>query len=544
MKKIITLLTLISISFFGFSQLGNPSFENWENPLLHNTINATIVIGTNTVYSCGDFDYHELENWSSTNQITVGSNFGDTALVNESTNAIDGAKSVIIESKNIELKGYLDANCFIFLQGLPNVSPGLIVNGSFNLDIQDMIDDIISGQGLNAMNPFAYPGVGEEIDFIPKTLTGSYKYTGGVDAVSGVTDSCIIVSGLKKNGEIIGIAIARFGNAASFTDFTLEYEHFNCETPDTIITLISSSSIDFSFENGDFVVNSDFTGIHGSILHVDGLHIDTILPSEFPPLLMNDVDTILTIDVSTVDVLANDEFCVAPFPITIDYYGSEGTAVLNGNNEIEFTPATGFVGTVVIPYYSCNNIPLCDTAYLTIEVNPIPACIAYEDIYAVDFNGTIEKDPRLNDIDCGTVIQIATNPANGIANVTSNNNISYSPNNNYAGQDSMEYSICSSQIPTQCSTAKIYFNVVSGIDEIDNSLIKFYPNPAKNILNVSVDVTADVNITIYNTLGKIVYSEMFNNSLIVELNKINNGVYFVEIETNGKKSIRKLQVIK
>jgi len=34
------------------------------------------------------------------------------------------------------------------------------------------------------------------------------------------------------------------------------------------------------------------------------------------------------------------------------------------------------------------------------------------------------------------------------------------------------------------------------------------------------------------------------NSIAIDLNTINSGIYFVEIETEEKKSVRKLQLIK
>lgn len=544
MKKIFTLIALI-LTTLSYSQVGNPSFENWESPMLPNTLNvSTLVpvpgIGNVTVYLCDTYTYNELEDWSSTNQLTKADDMGGVELVTLSTDAVDGASSVKIESKEMTLTGHV-GSCTGLAQSVDNTTPGLIVNGSFTLDAQSMIDDLIAGTGLDALNPFSYPGVGEEIDFIPKTLTGSYKYTGGVAGTD--VDSCIIVSGLKKNGEVIGVAIARFGNASSYTPFTLEYEHFSCEIPDTIVTLISSSSIDFTFENGDFVVNSDFTGIDGSVLYVDNLHLDAILPSEFPPLLNNDFDTIITTDVSTVAVLANDDFCGTVFPISLYYSGTEGVAVINGSNEIEFTPTSGFVGTVQIPYYSCNSVPLCDTAILTVVVNPVPACVAEDDVYTVT-GSSIETDPRLNDVDCGTVVSLVTNPAKGIAVVLSNNNLKYTPNNGFVGEDSLVYQICSPINTSQCSTAKIYYTIITSIDEIENSLIRFYPNPAKDVLNISVALASEMNVRIFNTLGNEVYSNSFMNSIAIDLNTINSGIYFVEIETEEKKSVRKLQLIK
>lgn len=548
MKKIITLLSFISISFLNYGQINNASFETWESPLLTKTILDTasvVVFGIPvTVYICDNFSYNELTNWSSTNQLTKGSNLGSIELVSESNASVDGLKSVMIESKEISLTGYTGAGCTGTPISRENVAPGLIVSGSFVLNTEDLIEDLLGQQDLESLNPFSYPGAGEALDFIPRTISGQYEYTGGTNGSE--VDSFIVISGLKKNGEIIGYASGRFGNAASFTPFSLNYTHLNCLTPDTIVTVISSSNLDFKIVDGVFTLNSTHTGIDGSTLLLDALHLDTISPSEFPPILLNDETTLLVDNTATVNVLANDDFCGAP-PITPieDYTGTDGSATVNAANEMEFIPNTGFIGSVIIPYYACNSIPLCDTAFLTITYEPLPVCFARNDNYSLNVNQTITRDPRLNDTACGTTITIVDLPVNGVADLSFNGEINYSPNTDFIGSDSLTYSICSDLDTTQCNTASVYYSIViSGINEIGENLIKFYPNPAKNNLNITVDVNSVIKVNVFNTLGERVIFTSFENTKTIDLTNLNNGIYFVEIETEGKKSVRKLQVIK
>lgn len=546
MKKIITLFTFISLTLLNYAQLNNADFETWENPLLTNSFNVTGNVAGLTVYVCAStFSYNELENWSSTNQLTNTPAFGSEELVTESSIAYSGTKSVRITSKDLSITGYLAPGCVALPQTIDNVAPGLIVNGSFKLDPQVLVDELLGGAGLNALNPFTYTGVGEAIDFIPKSISGYYNYTGAVDAGTGQIDSFIVVSGLKKNGEIIGYCSERFASTTSFTQFSIDYTHLNCETPDTIVTVISASSLDFEIVDGEFVMNTSFTGVDGSILFIDDLHIDTILPSEFPPLLLNEDTVILVNTTATISVLSNDTYCdgiiIAP---THFYTGMNGVATVTAGNELEFVPNTDFLGTVTIPYYACNSVPLCDTAYLTITYEPLDICYANNDNYSLVQGQVSTNDPNLNDVDCGTFVTIITNTVNGVADLNFNGTINYSPDNGFVGTDSLTYSICNDLVTTQCDTASIYYSIVSGINEIGENLIQFYPNPAKNTLNILVDVNKLIHVNIINTLGERVLSSTFNNSTIVDLSSLNNGIYFVEIETDGKKSIRKLQVIK
>lgn len=555
MKKIITLVSLLFAYGFSNAQLANPDFENWENPLLHNTIDLNGSISIVYYNVCDDFDYTELENWSSTNQITKGVKLGGVELVKESTPAFSGAKALSIESKEIGIT----AKYSVFIPPftpctgtdttIQNVAPGLIVNGSFKIEPQSLVDDIIGGQGLNALNPFTYPGVGEAIDYIPRSLSGHYQYNGTIDPDTGKPDSCIIVSGLKKNGVLIGHVVQRLGNAAAWTPFSIDYSHLSCEVPDTIVTVISSSSIDLEIVEREFIINSDFTGVDGSVLLLDALHLDTITLAEFPPILAADEDSIMIAAVATVDVLANDLFCdMGTYaPIVIPSTVSNGSASANALNQIEYTPPVSFTGTETFSYYICNAALLCDTTTVSIEVKPVAICYANDDTRTLNLatGATDYFDPRVNDVDCGSAINIVPGfePAIGTAVVESNNFISYAPNNTSGGSDMFKYYTCSPDNANQCDTATVNISIISGINSLATNLISFYPNPASTSLNVAVDLPSEISLTIYNTLGAKMISELFFNAKEINISNLNNGLYYAEISVEGKKSIQKFQVI-
>lgn len=551
MKKIFTFLGLLGFALSTQAQLNNPDFENWESPQLTNSFNVTGNFAGITFYVCApNFSYNELENWSSTNQLTNTPAFGSVEMVTESSTAFSGTKSVQITSQDLTITAYLAPGCSALPQSIDNVAPGLIVNGSFNLDPQNLIDEIVGGTGLNALNPFTYPGVGEAIDFIPRSISGYYQYTGATDATTGAQDSCIIVSGLKKDGELIGHVVTRLGNASSWTAFTVDYTHLTCEIPDTIVTVISSSSIDLEIVNNEFVINSDFTGVNGSVMLVDDMHLDTITLAEFPPLLAADEDDIFIAQVATVDVLANDEFCdMGTYaPVVIPSTVSNGSASVNASNQVEYTPPVSYTGTETFMYYICNAAMVCDTTTVTITVNPVPICYANDDTRTLNLGSSATDyfDPRVNDVDCGSTITIVvgSEPSLGTAVVESNNFITYSPNNTDGGSDMFKYYTCSPDNPNQCDTATVNISIISGINDLPENTISFYPNPASTSLNIGVDLPGEISINIFNTMGSKMISDVFYNSKEIDLTSLNNGLYFAEISVDGKKSIRKFQVIK
>jgi hypothetical protein len=83
----------------------------------------------------------------------------------------------------------------------------------------------------------------------------------------------------------------------------------------------------------------------------------------------------------------------------------------------------------------------------------------------------------------------------------------------------------------------------SELAEIEN--LNIYPNPAVNNITISSN-NANYKIeeiNIYNILGEIVQSEKLEeHHQIVDINKLNNGIYMVEIKSGEKKKKQKLLI--
>ncbi len=87
-------------------------------------------------------------------------------------------------------------------------------------------------------------------------------------------------------------------------------------------------------------------------------------------------------------------------------------------------------------------------------------------------------------------------------------------------------------------------NPLQILQQSNNPPITIYPNPAKNILNISTGNHQKIEkITIYNQIGqKILDTKSINKS--IDLTGFPNGMYLVEIEINGKKSRKKLLIVR
>ena len=81
---------------------------------------------------------------------------------------------------------------------------------------------------------------------------------------------------------------------------------------------------------------------------------------------------------------------------------------------------------------------------------------------------------------------------------------------------------------------RIANNLLNVTDFNTNGLVKIYPNPAKDILNIEIDNYEDImDLTMYSTTGKILLSKKtFNDQkLSIDVSNISEGLYFVRISS-------------
>tara|TARA_B100001063_G_scaffold63749_1_gene57786 strand:- start:374 stop:5122 length:4749 start_codon:yes stop_codon:yes gene_type:complete len=84
----------------------------------------------------------------------------------------------------------------------------------------------------------------------------------------------------------------------------------------------------------------------------------------------------------------------------------------------------------------------------------------------------------------------------------------------------------------------------------ENDVLKVYPNPAKNNLNILGSIENDLNIVdvkIYNTIGVMVYEQSFDSIdrfRELDLSNLISGVYVIKINSSIGKNIKKTQVYK
>src|SRR6185295_7131925 len=186
----------------------------------------------------------------------------------------------------------------------------------------------------------------------------------------------------------------------------------------------------------------------------------TVSPVNDAPVAIDDSNTTPEDTPVSGDVSTNDSDIDGPgVNITLVSGPSNGTIVLNGDGTYTYTPDPGYNGTDTVVYSYCDGgTPnLCDTAILVITTTPAndPPTIIQPPVVLPE-DSMITFCPVIADPDAGNVltISICGGPFNGTTVITSNC-ITYTPNANYNGSDSICLIVCDNGSPVLCDTIMV-----------------------------------------------------------------------------------------
>ncbi|MDX9852992.1 MAG: Ig-like domain-containing protein, partial [Tenuifilaceae bacterium] len=227
----------------------------------------------------------------------------------------------------------------------------------------------------------------------------------------------------------------------------------------------------------------------------------------------------------TVDVLANDAGLEdAPVVVTISTASANGTAVVNADNTVIFTPAAGFTGVATFGYTVTDAQGDHATATVTItvlaegEVNHLP--VANDDRRGTSKSAAVtiavlENDYGLEDQPVLVSISQAPHVAQGTVSVNEDNTIVFTPSGDYVGAATFNYMVTDAN--GDSDEASVVVNVKKDVnylpDANDDEVETFVDTPI-NIVALTNDTglnDAPVFLTVEtapsNTEGTIVVND-------------------------------------
>jgi gliding motility-associated-like protein len=266
-----------------------------------------------------------------------------------------------------------------------------------------------------------------------------------------------------------------------------------------------------------------------------------------PPIANPDIATTIVNTSVTTNVLANDKASnmgtsLNAASLSIATAPKNGTAVVNSDGSITYTPATGFVGTDSVTYTVCDNstpTPICKSAvvYYTVSAaNAIPATTASDDFAKTPVGNPISGNVLLNDKNtAGALLTVTSNtslPASkGIFILNPDGTYTFTPAPGFTGPVDIVYTVCSGS-PAVCSNATLHILVEPVIPtkvfeitktaktakmNVDGSFNIDFVIKVKNLTNNSIDsilVKDDLTKVFANTNGVSVVSVIVSGKLM------------------------------
>lgn len=159
---------------------------------------------------------------------------------------------------------------------------------------------------------------------------------------------------------------------------------------------------------------------------------------------------------------------------------ASGTAVIEEDGTITYTPAEGFSGVDSFIYTVCDDddTPNCDTATITITVTDEGSPVAEDDTVVVSSIETsvVLKNLLNNDVlTDDAVISSVEDSGNGSASLNEDGTVTYELQAGFTGDDTFTYTLCDDDAEATCVEATVTVSVVEAYSfDIPANLEDYY----------------------------------------------------------------------
>jgi hypothetical protein len=402
--------------------------------------------GDVTVGSDRTVTYSPAPDWfgidTFTYRVTDDTGETDTAVVTVTVTPVDDAPPVAVDDAWTMVQGTTTT--------IDVLANDAVIDGVTSLTVLTP-----PASGTAAVNPDRTISYTADASFVG-TVTFTYEVT-DTDGQTGTATVTITVR-LRDNGFPVAA-----GDSASTPEDTLVT--IPVLANDTVLDQPAVVTLATTPANGTATVNSnntvDYTPSSNyfgpdfftyQVTDLDGQSATatvsiTITPvDDGPPIATEDAATTPEGTAVGVAVLANDTVKDGLGAVTIVTPPTHGTAVVNADHAITYTPTGGFFGVDELVYQVTDLDHQAASAPVTIRVTPVDsgAPMATPDAFttaedtALPSLGVLANDVVL---DGPAIVSLATPPAHGTATVNVDGTIAYAPAPDYAGPDALTYRV-------------------------------------------------------------------------------------------------------
>ena len=254
-------------------------------------------------------------------------------------------------------------------------------------------------------------------------------------------------------------------------------------------------------------------------LTLGGMVILWGLPVNQKPVATDDQATVVYEKPTTINVLDNDrDSDDEQLTVTIEAQPSNGSAVVNDNGTVTYTPNPDFSGTDEFRYTISDGRDGTDTATVTVTVkepvNNPP--VADDDSVTTNYSQPITINVLDNDNDSDgnqLTVTIETQPSNGSVEVNDNGTVTYTPNSDFSGTDEFRYRISDGRDGTDTAIVRIAVQKPNNPPVAqDNRATTKYSQP------ITIDVLSNDNDPDGEQLTVTIEAQPSNGSAVVNDN--------------------------
>jgi hypothetical protein len=187
----------------------------------------------------------------------------------------------------------------------------------------------------------------------------------------------------------------------------------------------------------------------------------TVTPTNDPPDALDDSDTTDEDTLVTIDVLSNDSDPDIGDTLTVTAVTqpADGTATINPDNTVNYTPDLNFNGGDTFTYTISDGKGGTDTANVSVTVVPVnDSPVANDDVNTTQEDTPVIIDVLANDTDVdGDTLTVTalTQPANGTASINLDYTVTYTPADSFIGGDTFTYTIDDGNGGTDTATVTV-----------------------------------------------------------------------------------------